>query len=69
VSAPVVAELVLGVAACYGALGAVVALAFAVGGVTRLLDRAAAVTPAARILMMPAALALWPLLVCRWRRR
>ena len=68
-SAPVLAGLVLGVAALYGAAGVVIALIFAAGGVNRLLGRQTQVTPLARLIMMPAAAALWPLLVGRWRRR
>jgi phosphoglycerol transferase MdoB-like AlkP superfamily enzyme len=54
----------------YVAIGLVVGLGFVVYGVTRV--QAAPVTVGARILLLPGAMALWPLVVSRWfgmRRR
>ena len=60
---PVVAFL-LSALALYGAIGAVVALAFATRGVTRV--QPAAVSLGARILLLPGAAALWPYVLIRW---
>jgi hypothetical protein len=68
-SAVVVSEILLGIAAAYAVIGLVTAFVFAAGGFRRLLGRETQVTAPARLLMMPAALALWPLLVCRRRVR
>ena len=62
-----VARIVLDLAAAYAVIGLVTAFVFAAGGWKRLLGGATTVTPLARLVMMPAALALWPLLVRRWR--
>jgi hypothetical protein len=48
----------------YVAIGLVVGLAFVVYGVTRV--QAAPVTIGARILLLPGATALWPLVISRW---
>jgi hypothetical protein len=50
----------------YVAVGAVTALAFVTVGVTRVLEHPAPVTVGARILFIPAATALWPLVLRRW---
>ena len=68
-SSVVAAEVLLGIAAIYAVIGLVTAFVFVAGGVRHLLARETVVTPLARIAMMPAALALWPLLVRRWRAR
>jgi hypothetical protein len=60
---PVVAFL-LNALALYAAIGAVVALAFAAFGVTRV--QPAAVSLGARLLILPGALALWPYVLLRW---
>jgi hypothetical protein len=60
-----IAEFVLTIGALYGVAGAAVAIAFAARGVTRVLDGSA--TPGARVLLLPAAVALWPLVLWRWR--
>jgi hypothetical protein len=60
-----IAEFVLTVGALYGIAGAAVGLAFAVRGVTRVLDGSA--TFGARVLLLPAAAVLWPLVLRRWR--
>jgi hypothetical protein len=62
---PVVAFL-LNALALYAAIGAVVALAFAAFGVTRV--QPAAVSLGARLLILPGALALWPYVLIRWAR-
>jgi len=60
---PVVAFL-LNALALYAAVGAVTAVAFALFGATRV--QGAAVSPGARILILPGALALWPYVLVRW---
>ncbi|MBV8838892.1 MAG: hypothetical protein JO000_20360 [Alphaproteobacteria bacterium] len=60
---PVVAFLLIALAA-YAAIGAVTALAFAAFGVTRV--QPMRLTLGARILIMPAATALWPYVLARW---
>ena len=62
------AELCLGILGLYGAAGLVTAIFFALFGVRRTLPRDGRVTWGARLLLMPAAAALWPLLLRRWRR-
>jgi hypothetical protein len=52
----------------YVAAGILVGLAFVVAGVTRVLEHPATVTLGARILLFPAAAALWPLVLRRWIR-
>jgi hypothetical protein len=51
---------------CYLAIGVAVACAFVAIGVTRV--QPAPVSVAARILLLPGAILLWPLVVARWRR-
>jgi hypothetical protein len=48
----------------YVAVGLVVGLAFVIYGITRV--QAAPVTIGARILLLPGATALWPLVIFRW---
>ena len=62
---PVVAFL-LNALALYAALGAGVAIAFAMGGVTRV--QPAPVSLGARILILPGAAVLWPYVLTRWLR-
>jgi hypothetical protein len=52
--------------AAYVALGVVVALAFVVVGVARV--QPMPVTVGARILLLPGAFVLWPLVAVRWLR-
>lgn len=54
--------------ALYVLVGIVAAIAFVVWGVTRVLPQAGAVSPGARILLLPAAAALWPYVLSRWRQ-
>lgn len=56
--------IVLYFAALYVVLGFVVAMAFVVAGVTRVQPQP--VTAGARILLFPAAAALWPYILLRW---
>jgi hypothetical protein len=58
--------LALYASALYAVLGVCVALAFVVLGVTRILPQPAIVTIPARVLLLPGAVALWPVLVRRW---
>jgi hypothetical protein len=60
---PVVAFL-LNALALYAAIGAVTAVAFALFGVTRV--QSAPVSPGARVLILPGAMALWPYVLVRW---
>ena len=60
---PLVAFL-LNALALYAALGVVTALAFVAFGVTRV--QPAPVSLGARILILPGAAALWPLVLTRW---
>ena len=60
---PVVACL-LNLLGLYAAIGAVTAVAFALFGVTRV--QSTPVSPGARILILPGAMALWPYVLFRW---
>jgi hypothetical protein len=51
----------------YALAGFVTALAFVMRGVTQVLPHPAPVTVGARILLIPAAAALWPYVLYRWR--
>jgi hypothetical protein len=59
--------LFLGGIGLYALAGLLTALAFVTIGVTRVLPHPAPVTIGARILLMPAAAALWPYVLYRWR--
>jgi hypothetical protein len=59
-----IATIALGVLVIYVAIGLLAGLAFVVAGVTRV--QAAPVTIGARILLLPGATALWPLVLARW---
>jgi hypothetical protein len=61
-----VATALLAGATLYLGIGLAFALAFVVAGVTAVVN--APVTVGARILIVPAAAALWPLVLARWRR-
>jgi len=58
--------LVLNLIMCYLAVGALFAPVFALFGAERVLPREAHVSPGARVLLLPGATLLWPLLVIRW---
>ena len=50
----------------YAVLGVAIGVAFVLSGVTRTLDHPARVSAGARILLLPASAALWPLVLARW---
>jgi hypothetical protein len=57
---------ILGLLIAYAVAGVVTALAFVTSGVERVLPNPAPVSIPARILLIPAAAALWPYVLCRW---
>jgi hypothetical protein len=62
-------ELATGIAiafAVYGAGGAVFGLAFVAVGIARIDPEARGMSPAARLLLIPGAAALWPLMLYKW---
>ena len=59
-----IAAILLGLLVAYVAIGLIAGLAFVAAGVVRV--QAAPVTIGARILLMPGATALWPLVLARW---
>jgi len=61
-----IAVILLGALLLYIAVGLMIAVAFVVSGVTRV--QPAPVTLGARILLLPGALALWPIVLSRWRK-
>jgi hypothetical protein len=61
-----VAMILLAAAALYAVAGIVLALAFVTYGVTRVLSEPVSVTPGARLLLLPGAAALWPVVLRRW---
>ena len=62
-----IAEVVVGVAGLYALLGVLCAVPFALKGVG-VVDPAAADSPwSFRLIITPGVVALWPLLVLRWR--
>ena len=52
----------------YAALGLLVAIAFITIGVTRVLEPPRPVTIAARLLIVPGAIVLWPYVLRQWFR-
>jgi hypothetical protein len=56
----------LGALIAYAAAGLATALVFVTFGVVRVLPKPAPVSIPARILLIPAAAALWPYVLCRW---
>jgi hypothetical protein len=66
--APFLAPVLLGAAALYALAGVVVALAFVTVGLTAVLPAGTPVTIGARILFVPGAAALWPVVLRRWLR-
>jgi hypothetical protein len=50
----------------YLAAGVAVGFAFICFGVTRVLEHPASVSAGARILLFPASVALWPIILRRW---
>jgi hypothetical protein len=59
-----IAAILFGVLVAYVAIGLIAGLAFVAVGVVRV--QAAPVTLGARILLLPGATALWPLVLARW---
>jgi hypothetical protein len=59
-----VATIVFGIFALYVAVGLVIGAAFVIVGVTRVQNAPA--TAGARILFLPGAVALWPIVLSRW---
>lgn len=53
----------------YALVGVVTGLTFVTIGVTKVLPHPVPVTIGARILLLPAAVALWPYVLFRWRHR
>lgn len=62
----VLSTIVLYGLAIYAAVGIVAALAFVVGGVSKVLPEPMALTFGARLLLLPGAFLLWPYVVMRW---
>jgi hypothetical protein len=62
------AVIVAGIA-IYAAAGIVTGLAFVLFGVSRVPPEPASVTAGARILLLPGAAALWPIVLGRWLGR
>jgi len=58
----------LGAAALYAIAGIVIALAFVTAGLAAVLPAGTPVTIGARILFVPGAAALWPVVLRRWLR-
>jgi hypothetical protein len=52
--------------AVYGLIGLIVAVAFVLFGLARVLPYSATVTVGARLLFIPGAAALWPYVLIRW---
>lgn len=62
-----IASVVVDAVLLYAAIGVLVALAFAAGGILRLLPPGRPATIGARLILLPGAVALWPLVLRRWR--
>ena len=62
------AALILIVLSLYLCVGAVFGIAFSWGGVDRIDPATHGASAAFRILILPGAIALWPMLALRWRR-
>lgn len=63
------AELLVRVLAIYAGIGFVFAVAFVIAGVGRIDPNGRGSTLGFRLLVLPGATALWPLLAWRWLRR
>ena len=61
-----IAAVLFGVLVLYVAVGLMIAIAFVIFGVTEV--QPAPVTVGARILLVPGAVALWPVVFSRWRK-
>ena len=62
-----IAVILFGALVVYLAVGLLTAIAFVTSGVTRV--QSAPVTIGARVLLIPGAVALWPLIMSRWLAR
>jgi len=62
----VVAWIIVAGASLYGALGLAVALGFVTVGLLRAMPHAGPMTWGARLLVLPGATVLWPLILRRW---
>jgi hypothetical protein len=60
------AKALIAVVAVYAGAGAIVAVCFVLFGVRRALGVEGRVTGGARMLLVPAAVALWPIVLRRW---
>ena len=60
------ARLFLTVGLSYLAAGVIVGLGFVIVGVTRAMPDCPTVSTGARMLLLPGAILLWPLVVARW---
>jgi len=63
---PSLAQAAVTVAELYLALGSVCAVAFVGVGVHRVMPHAGPITVGARLMILPAAILLWPLTLRRW---
>ncbi len=61
-----IAQAILWIAEIYLLVGVVLALGFATVGVGRVLPEAGHFTLGARLIVLPAAILLWPVALCRW---
>lgn len=61
-----IAAILLAAAVFYAAAGIVLALAFVTWGITRIPPQPAFVTWGARLVLLPGAAALWPIVLRRW---
>ena len=59
---------VLYVLALYCLAGVAIGAAFVIAGVSRVLPHNPTFTPGARLLLLPAAAALWPYVLLRWMK-
>jgi hypothetical protein len=64
-----VAEAIVALGGAYVAAGALFAIAFAVRGAGRIDAAARGSTTGFRLIILPGAAALWPLLAVKWLRR
>lgn len=63
--------MLLGILAAYAMAGSLIAVAFVLFGLARVLPHVS-VTPGALLVVLPGIIILWPLVLCRWlkpRRR
>ncbi|MBI4274591.1 MAG: hypothetical protein HY659_07825 [Rhizobiales bacterium] len=61
-----IATILLAAIAFYAVAGIVLAIAFVTYGVTRVLPEPVTVTFGARLVLLPGAAALWPVVLRRW---